>query len=231
MAKIRTIKPEFFTSDDICALSVQARLLYIGIWCEADREGRLEWRPGNLKRRYLPDDRVNIVALCNELISRGLVVLYADGLAYIPTFNKHQHINPRETASKLPNPNASATREPRVTDATATREPRDSDAQGGREGKGMEWNGKEQGPRTPRGERLPDDWRPSADMLAWAAAERPDIDVQAETENFRDHWLAKSGRDAAKLDWGRTWKKWIRSAFARPKLRAVGGYRPEPGEL
>ena len=89
----------------------------------------------------------------------------------------------------------------------------------------------EQGPRTPRGERLPDDWRPSADMLAWAAAERPDIDAQAETENFRDHWLAKSGRDAAKLDWGRTWKKWIRSAFARPKLRAVGGYRPEPGEL
>ena len=97
--------------------------------------------------------------------------------------------------------------------------------------KPLEKQKQEQGPRTPRGERLPDDWRPSADMLAWAAAERPDIDAQAETENFRDHWLAKSGRDAAKLDWGRTWKKWIRSAFARPKLRAVGGYRPEPGEL
>ena len=41
MARIRTIKPEFFTSDDICALSPRARLLYVGLWCEADREGRL----------------------------------------------------------------------------------------------------------------------------------------------------------------------------------------------
>ena len=43
MARIRTIKPEFFTSDDICALSPLARLLYVGLWCEADREGRLVW--------------------------------------------------------------------------------------------------------------------------------------------------------------------------------------------
>ena len=45
MARIRTIKPEFFTSDDICALSPLARLLYVGLWCEADREGRLVWTP------------------------------------------------------------------------------------------------------------------------------------------------------------------------------------------
>ena len=50
MARIRTIKPEFFTSDDICALSPRARLLYIGLWCEADREGRLVWAPRGFKR-------------------------------------------------------------------------------------------------------------------------------------------------------------------------------------
>lgn len=104
MARIRTIKPEFFTSDDICALSMAARLLYIGAWCEADREGRMEWKPRSLKRRYLPDDNIDIDALCGELINAGLVVLYGDSLAYIPTFAKHQHINPRESVSNLPEP-------------------------------------------------------------------------------------------------------------------------------
>lgn len=137
MARIRTIKPEFFTSDDICTLSFPARLLYIGIWCEADREGRLEWRPNNLKRRYLPDDDIDIHALCAELIERRLVVPYGDGLAVIPTFAKHQHVNPREAQSSLPPPPES-TRQARVDHASGTRQARVSDAQGGKEGKGKE---------------------------------------------------------------------------------------------
>ena len=104
MARIRTVKPEFFTSEDICALTPLARLLYIGTWLEADREGRLEWKPKTLKTRYLPNDECDIRVLCTELIAQGLVVLYRDGLAYIPTFLEHQFINPREGKSKLPEP-------------------------------------------------------------------------------------------------------------------------------
>lgn len=73
-----------------------------------------------------------------------------------------------------------------------------------------------------RATRLPADWQPSADDLAWAAAERPDLDVQAETENFRDHWLAKPGKDATKLDWRLTWRKWIRSAFTKGPAKPKG---------
>ena len=127
MARIRTIKPEFFTSEDIVSLSPLARLLYIATWCEADKEGRLTWKPMTFKLRYFPGDACDIKALCQELVDAKLVVLYGDGLAYIPKFGTHQHINPRESASQLPEPNAS----PRV----ATRESRDSDAHGGREGK------------------------------------------------------------------------------------------------
>lgn len=130
MARIRTIKPEFFTSEDIVELTAFARLLYIAIWCEADREGRLSWKPKTFKLRYFPSDEISIAELCDELIDRNLVVLYGEGLAYIPTFLDHQHINPRETASSLPNPHASSTRR----NASS----RDSDAQGGREGKGRE---------------------------------------------------------------------------------------------
>lgn len=104
MARIRTIKPEFFTSEDIVALSPLARLLYIALWCEADKEGRLPWKPLTFKLRYLPGDSCDVAALTDELLARGLVVLYGDGLAYIPMFRAHQHINPREAESRYPAP-------------------------------------------------------------------------------------------------------------------------------
>lgn len=138
MARIRTIKPEFFTSEDIVALSPLARLLYIATWCEADKEGRLAWKPATFKLRYLPGESCDVHALCAELVDSGLVVLYGDGLAYIPKFSQHQHINPRESDSKLPEPEKIS----RDSDASA----RVIDAQGGREGKGKERKGKDSVP-------------------------------------------------------------------------------------
>lgn len=135
MARIRTIKPEFFTSEDIVSLSPMARLLYIALWCEADREGRMVWKPVTFKMRYFPADTVQIEKLCDEILDAGLVVQY-DKYAFIPSFHSHQHINPREQQSQLPTPeiDASTTRQPRVSNAS----PRDSDVQGGRERKGRE---------------------------------------------------------------------------------------------
>lgn len=140
MARIRTIKPEFFTSEDIVELEPLARLLYIALWCEADKEGRLSWKPKTFKMRYLPADNTDIDALCDALVTRGLVVLYGDGLAYIPTFKDHQHINPREKVSNLPEPTPENTTRPsRVNDASVThREEGRKDI--GREGKGKEGN-------------------------------------------------------------------------------------------
>jgi hypothetical protein len=135
MARIRTIKPDFFTSEDIVLLSPLARLFYIALWCEADKEGRFAWKPKTFKLRYLPGDNCDIDALADELLNARLVVLYEGAtLAYIPSFGKHQHINPRESASVLPDPKTAPkrTRAPRVADAS----PRVEDAQVGREGKG-----------------------------------------------------------------------------------------------
>lgn len=133
MARIRTIKPEFFTSEDIVSLSPFARLLYIAMWCEADRDGRMEWKPVTFKMRYFPGDTVEVRELCQELIDRGLVVQYGNGLAYIPKFLEHQHINPREAQSRLPVPSENLRvihASSRVTDAQVGRE--------GKEGKGRE---------------------------------------------------------------------------------------------
>lgn len=132
MARIRTIKPEFFTSEDIVSLTPYARLLYIALWCEADREGRMVWKPRTFKMRYLPGDSVDIDALCKELTDAGLIRLYGEGLAYVPAFHAHQHVNPREAVSQL--------QEPNQKHASTTRRSRVSDAQVGREGKGKEGN-------------------------------------------------------------------------------------------
>lgn len=105
MARIRTIKPEFFTSEDIVCMSPLARLFYVSLWCESDREGRMEWKPITFKMRYLPGDQCDVNELAKELIARGLIVLYtAEGKQYaeIPTFTEHQVINNREQDSTLP---------------------------------------------------------------------------------------------------------------------------------
>lgn len=65
----------------------------------------------------------------------------------------------------------------------------------------------EEAPRR-RGSRLPDRF-PGAPDLAWARAERPDLDASSVAAQFRDHWTAKV-RDATKLDWPATWRNWVR---------------------
>ncbi len=139
MARIRTIKPEFFTSEDIVSLSPFARLLYVALWLEADREGRLVWKPKTFKLRFLPGDNCDIEALALELLGKGLVATYESSgqtFAEIPTFARHQVINNRERASVIP---------ARVSDATSTRDSRVNDAASpsarGRERKGKERKG------------------------------------------------------------------------------------------
>lgn len=105
MARIRTIKPEFFTSADILRLTPLARLFYVSLWCEADREGYLPWNPETLKYRYLPKDQIDIETLAAELLeSELIVILIGDDereYAHIPSFKMHQVINNREAPSVL----------------------------------------------------------------------------------------------------------------------------------
>lgn len=102
----------------------------------------MAWKPRTMKMRYFPADDCDIDALARELHASGLVVLYGEGLAYIPSFSRHQHVNPREAQSVLIDPEKA-----RVADASA----RVTDAQGGRkEGKeGKEKNAEAENPTSP----------------------------------------------------------------------------------
>ena len=105
MARKRTIDPGFFRNDALGECSPLARLFFAGLWCWADRDGRLEDRPKRLAAEILPYDRAEGEALMQELASAGLVVRYEVGgskYVEIPTFGKYQNPHPKETPSRCP---------------------------------------------------------------------------------------------------------------------------------
>lgn len=105
MARLRTLKPAFFLNEELAALPPLARLLFAGLWCLADREGRLEDRPARIKAETLPYDRVNVDELLSKLHSSGFVVRYSVGDAnfiQVVNFLKHQTPHAREAESVIP---------------------------------------------------------------------------------------------------------------------------------
>lgn len=106
MARIRTIKPEFWTSESVVECSCSARLLLIGMLNFADDYGNLVNSPKRLKMQIFPADIIDTAPLLDELIKHGLVIQYAvDGEKYlnIKGFRKHQVIN-KPSKSKIPLP-------------------------------------------------------------------------------------------------------------------------------
>lgn len=115
MARIRSIKPQFFHNEQVATLPCHWRLLFVGLWTQADRDGRLEDRPQRLKAALFPYDDLNIDEGLGSLANAGLIVRYdrnGQRLIYIPTWSKHQQPHIRESVSELPPPESSTVLEP-----------------------------------------------------------------------------------------------------------------------
>jgi hypothetical protein len=109
MARIRYLKPEFFTDEDLADLPFEARLLFAGLWCHADKAGRLEDRPKYLKAMIFPyDPQVDLDRLLGLLINKPFINRYKteDGRCYIsiPSWTKHQSPHHTEKDSSIPPP-------------------------------------------------------------------------------------------------------------------------------
>lgn len=107
MARSRNIKPGFFTNEELGALDPLARLLFAGLWTEADRKGVLEDRPARLKPRLLPFDDCDVDALLDELQRAKFILRYeSDGksLIYVLNFVAHQNPHHTEKDSSLQSP-------------------------------------------------------------------------------------------------------------------------------
>ena len=112
MARTRSLKPQFFKNDLLAECQPLARLLFSGLWCMADAEGRLEYRPLRVKAEVLPYDDCDVDQLVNELEQRGFVRRYTVDdvtILVIPKFLDHQRPHPKEpTESFPPEENATA---------------------------------------------------------------------------------------------------------------------------
>lgn len=103
----RNIKPGFFKNEYLAELSPLSRILFIGLWCMADREGRLEYRPKRIRAEILPYDSCDVEKLLEELESTSDTFIRryeVDGCQYIdiPNFNKHQSPHKNEKPSEYP---------------------------------------------------------------------------------------------------------------------------------
>lgn len=107
MARSRNLKPGFFTNDTLGECDPLARILFAGLWCIADREGRLEDRPKRIRAELLPYDQCDADALLDQLADRGFVVRYESGgnrYIQVANFDKHQNPHVKEQASNIPAP-------------------------------------------------------------------------------------------------------------------------------
>ena len=105
MARARNIKPGFFTNEDLPEIEPMGRLLFIGLWMLADREGRLHDRPKRIKGELFAYDNVDVDSLLNELQRWNFIKRYSvDGEKYIQVLNfkRHQRPHPTERKSEIP---------------------------------------------------------------------------------------------------------------------------------
>jgi hypothetical protein len=115
----RLIHPEFFRHEILGELTIEARLLFIGLWCLADREGRLDNRPKRIKADLFPFDDIlgdTLARLIHTLESHGFIHCYSvDGKGFIQivNFKKWQKCHEREAESVIPEPVDSDQGEPR----------------------------------------------------------------------------------------------------------------------
>jgi hypothetical protein len=105
MARSRNIKPGFFQNEELVEIEPIGRLLYIGLWCLADREGRLEDRPKKIKAMLFPYENWDINSLLNDLAQHDFIIRYqveGENYIWIPKFKLHQNPHPKEKPSIIP---------------------------------------------------------------------------------------------------------------------------------
>lgn len=112
--RIRSIKPEFFRSDDIDALSIPDRLLFIGLWLYVDDSGVGVDKESAIAADLFAGDlahephetSVRVHGGLMRLAERGLITRYSVAgrrFLAITNWKKHQKIN-RPSATRYPGP-------------------------------------------------------------------------------------------------------------------------------
>lgn len=210
MARARNIKPGFFTNDLLAECQPLARLLFQGLWCHADRDGRLEDRPKKFKAEILPYDDCDADALLSELESNGFVERYdIDGKRYLQVVNfcKHQNPHIKEPESTIPAPCKHSARKVQAPCENGS-SPADSlipHPDSGFPSKSLP--DKPAKKEKKRSVALAEDFEPNETGIAYAAKRQ--VSLPEELAAFRNWHTAKG---TTMKDWQAAWRTWCDKA-------------------
>ena len=228
MSRARNIKPSFFINEELVECDFSTRLLFIGLWTLADREGKLEDKPKKIKMALFPADNINIDDLLNELKKRGFIERYeVEGNQYIQVvaFKKHQNPHRDEKISTIPDcvKHYASTMQAQcniyantvpiglipdslnlIPEVSAEK------------------------PSAPKqnGKSLSKDWVLPNSWGEWALIERPEFSIEQIrkiSESFKDHWLSTANQAKSKrADWEATWRNWVRNQKDYANQNSIG---------
>ena len=111
MPRIRTLKPEFFTSPSTAAVDFPVRIFFQAMWCWADDFGIGETNLNGLLGFAFPDDdgfsAQDLRRFCADVAQHFGVVFYSvrgRHYYYVPSWENHQKLEKRSGRRKHPTP-------------------------------------------------------------------------------------------------------------------------------
>lgn len=245
MARIRTVKPEFWQDEDLAECSEAARLLAIGLLNHADDEGYFKANPKLIRSVVFPltEPSVSIQDCLKQLENIKYLELFegSDGKLYgvIINFSKHQKVN-RPTPSKFKG--LRVLTENSVSDHEQLTPGKEQGKEQGREHELLADSpepppsnenlpddpGQARKPKpSARRRKLPEDFsltpdRAEAAEKYWLENQRPDLVAVKIFDEFRNHHTAKGSTMAC---WDAAWKTWYAKAvqFSKPPELRAGG--------
>lgn len=108
MARARNIKPGLFENEILGQADPLLTILFVSLWCLADREGRLEDRPEKIRKfafGYRDEKDINVERSLNELQRSGFIIRYEvdeTKIIQVKKFKEHQTPHMHEKKSVLP---------------------------------------------------------------------------------------------------------------------------------
>jgi hypothetical protein len=216
--RARNLKPGFFQNECLAELPIEARLLFAGLWCMADREGRLEDRPKRIKIQIFPGDMLDVEPLLQGLADQKLIVRYqVDGAGYIwiPCFLKHQRPHTKEAASSIPAYHVEPKAPTKVGASTDLGECSPALNPSSLNPHSLNPLPTVESARARNATRLPEDFSLTPERTLVAEAEK--LPADRTFAKFCDYWRAASGAKARKHDWDATWRNWCRSEADRSR--------------
>jgi hypothetical protein len=216
--RARNLKPGFFQNECLAELPIEARLLFAGLWCMADREGRLEDRPKRIKIQIFPGDMLDVEPMLQGLADQKLIVRYqVDGERYIwiPCFLKHQKPHIKEAASVIPAYQVEPKAPTQVGASTYPGRCEPALNPSSLNPESLNPLPTVESARARNATRLPEDFSLTPERTLVAEAEK--LPADRTFAKFRDYWRAASGAKARKHDWDATWRNWCRSEADRSR--------------